>query len=364
MRILALVSDAFGCQGGIALYNRDLLRALCSYPGVAEVVAVTRRAPGPLGPLPPRLKYDTGGCRGILSFFWTVLRHLVSGGKYDLICCGHLRLLPFAYLASRWAGAPLILWIFGIDAWQPPGSPLAARLAGKVDAVISISEVTRERFLGWARIDAEKMFILPNAIDPAHYGPGPKNPKLLRRYGLAGRTVLLTLGRLVASERYKGIDEILESLPALAERIPGLAYLIAGDGDDRGRLAEKAKSLGVADRVVFAGFVPEAEKADLYRLADAYVMPGRGEGFGFVFLEAMACGIPVLGSKLDGSREALRQGELGILVDPGDRDELQWGILEVLNRPRGVVPPGLEYFSVANFTRRCHDLIGRVWEER
>ena len=77
-----------------------------------------------------------------------------------------------------------------------------------------------------------------------------------------------------------------------------------------------------AAEVTFTSVVPEAEKADHYRLADAFVMPGRGEGFGIVYLEAMACGIPVLGSRLDAGREALRQGELGILVDPDDRDAL------------------------------------------
>jgi glycosyltransferase involved in cell wall biosynthesis len=85
---------------------------------------------------------------------------------------------------------------------------------------------------------------------------------------------------------------------------------------DRRCLQEKARSLGVHGRVVFAGYVPESEKADHYRLADAYVMPGRGEGFGIVYLEALACGVPVVASEVDGSREAVREGALGILVDP------------------------------------------------
>jgi glycosyltransferase involved in cell wall biosynthesis len=186
---------------------------------------------------------------------------------------------------------------------------------------------------------------------------------LLQRYGLTGKTVLLTLSRLSPTDNYKGIDEVMELLPALAQQIPGIAYLIVGEGDDRKRLETKARSLGIADRVVFAGFIPENEKADHYRLADAYVMPGWGEGFGIVYLEALACGIPVLGSKLDGSREALRNGELGILVDPHDRDDLWRGLLEVLKRPRGVSPPGLGYFSLENFERRCHALIGRILQK-
>jgi len=360
MRILVLVSDAFGGHGGIAKFNRDFLGALCTYPGVAEVVAVPRRAPLPLEPLPPKLTYITTGLDSKFAYFLAMLRRLVSPGKFDIILCTHLHLLPLAYMAKWRTGAPLALFIYGLDAWQPPRSILAARLATRVDAVISISDLTTRRFLAWAGVDEAKVFLLPNAVEQQLYGVGEKNPDLLQRYGLTGKTVLLTLTRLWATDNYKGIDEVLELLPALAERIPEIAYLIVGEGDDRGRLEAKARALGVGDRVVFAGFIPEEEKADHYRLADAYVMPGWGEGFGFVYLEAMACGIPALGSKLDGSREALRDGELGILVDPHDREDLWQGLLEVLGRPRGVVPPGLSYFSLENFNRRCHDIIRRI----
>lgn len=122
----------------------------------------------------------------------------------------------------------------------------------------------------------------------------------------------------------------------------------------------KLKPWGVRDRVVFTGFIAEAEKADHYRLADAFVMPGRGEGFGFVFLEALACGIPVVGSKLDGSREALRGGDLGILVDPRRPDEIQAGVLKALQQVPGVIPPGLDYFSCENFAARCHGILRQV----
>jgi phosphatidylinositol alpha-1,6-mannosyltransferase len=111
---------------------------------------------------------------------------------------------------------------------------------------------------------------------------------------------------------------------------------------------------------VFAGYIPEREKADHYRLADAYVMPGRGEGFGIVYLEALACGVPVVASKLDGSREAVRDGALGILVDPNDAEGIKGGILEALARPKGVVLEGLEYFSYANFEQRAHHIIDKV----
>ena len=135
-----------------------------------------------------------------------------------------------------------------------------------------------QRFLGWARGDIARRFILPDCIVLERYGAGTKNLELLHRYGLTGKTVLMTLGRLSEHEKYKGVDEILELMPALIKEIPTIAYLIVGDGTDRHRLEEKARSLGVHERVVFAGYIPESEKADHYRLADAYVMPGRGEG--------------------------------------------------------------------------------------
>jgi glycosyltransferase involved in cell wall biosynthesis len=86
-------------------------------------------------------------------------------------------------------------------------------------------------------------------------------------------------------------------------------------------------------------------------------MPSYGEGFGIVLLEAMACGIPVVASKIDGSREAVRGGMLGVLVNPYDPEEIKEGILEALKKPKGIIPRGLIYFSSHNFERRCHKII-------
>jgi phosphatidyl-myo-inositol dimannoside synthase len=364
MRTLVLAMDAFGGMGGIAQYNRDVLRALCSTPGASEVVAVPRRMPLAPEPLPRRLTYITAGVTGKLAYVKAVIRLLRQDAGFDLVVCGHLKLLPLAFLAKLVTRAPLLLMIYGIDAWDPLTGKMTTYLLSKVDYVISISEITKQKFTRWSNLAPDKIFILPNAITQAHYGVGPKSALLLERYGLKGKTVLLTLGRLAAEEQYKGFDEIMELLPALAEHLPHLAYVIVGDGDDRPRLEAKAQALGVGDRVVFTGFIPEAEKADHYRLADVFVMPGRGEGFGFVFLEALACGIPVVGSSVDGSREALRQGALGILVDPSRPEDIEAGILAALQQPRGVIPAGLSYFSFENFEKRCHAILEEVITSR
>lgn len=357
MRILALLTDAFGGHGGIALYNRDLLTALCDYPDCDEVVAIPRIMPRPSEPQPRKLTYVTAGLDSKISYFRAVWNTVRRNPRFDLIVCGHINLLPIAYALRVLLGVPLVLEIYGIDAWQRTGCSLKDIPARRVDAFISISSVTLERFLSWSHIPAGKGFLLPNAIHRENYGPGPKNAELLRRYALEGKTILMTMGRLSSSERYKGFDEVLEVLADVAEHVPDIAYLIVGSGDDRPRLEEKARELGVAGRVVFTGYISEQEKADHFRLADVYVMPSSGEGFGFVFLEALACGVPVIGGSLDGGREALMQGELGKLVDPADASALKSAVLSALEGPRGVVPEGLEYFSFGNFSRRLSGVL-------
>ena len=172
----------------------------------------------------------------------------------------------------------------------------------------------------------------------------------------------MTLARLDSRERYhasgiKGIDEILDILPELIAKVPDLVYLVAGDGTDRPRLEAKVKSLDLERHTVFTGHVAEAEKADHYRLADVFVLAGRGEGFGIVLLEAMACGVAAVASKLDGSREAVLNGALGVVVDPTDRTDLQAGILAALQRPAGAPPEGLAHFSYPNFETRLHEIL-------
>jgi len=159
-----------------------------------------------------------------------------------------------------------------------------------------------------------------------------------------------------SKEQYKGFDQVLETLPDIIIKVPEIIYMVVGDGEDKERLAEKAQDLGVANNFIQTGFVDEDIKADYFRLADVYVMPSKGEGFGFVFLEAMACGVPVIASKIDGGRDAVCNGKLGLLVDPDDADNIKKSILQALKMPRKI-PEGLNRFSFDNFSKRLYDII-------
>jgi len=160
----------------------------------------------------------------------------------------------------------------------------------------------------------------------------------------------------VRSERYKGHDRIIDVMPRLLERHPELVYVIAGNGDDLGRLEELAAERGVRDHVRFIGYVPVDEMTSLYNIADAFAMPSSGEGFGFVFLEAAACGVPVLGGSVDGSPDALADGRIGIMVDPDDREALCQGLLELLGKPREV-PASLAAYAFPGFARQVRQLV-------
>lgn len=354
LRMLVLLTDAYGGRGGIAKFNRDWLSALCTAPDVASVTALPRLILDDVGDLPARLEYAVDAAEGKRSYARALARMLRR--PCDVVLCGHVHLLPLAALMAWRHRAPLVLTLHGIEAWSPP-SRVRRWAARRVTAFVAVSDVTLQRFLAWSAVPPESGHVIPNCVALGRYGPGPKRADLLDRYGLHGRTVLLTVGRLAGRDRHKGFDEVLDVLPAMRAQRPDLAYLIVGDGPDRTRLEEKAAALGQRDHVVFAGYVDEVEKADHYRLGDAYVMPSRGEGFGIVFLEAMASGLPVIASSADASQEAVLGGALGQVVDPDDPAQLRAAIEKALSQPPQNPSLALDTFSDARFRERWHAFV-------
>lgn len=348
MRVLLLVTDAYGGHGGIAYYNRCLAEALAEMPEVTEVVIVPRVMRFLPVDVPDKVRFRADAVGSKWRFLQAVAGLAIE--HFDLLICGHVNLLPLAAPLAKLKQVPVVLQVHGIDVWEQP-SAHAAFWVRQVNAVWSVSGVTRDRMNTWARLPQSKYTIIPNTIHLERYGMAPRRADLVARYRLADRKVIITLARLAGYERYKGVDEILEVLPALLADDPSFTYLIVGDGDDQARLQAKAAALGVADNVVFAGFVDESEKADHLRLADVFAMPGRGEGFGIVYLEALACGVPAVGSQLDGSREALRGGELGELAEPTNLPTIRACIALALAKPRGI-PSGLSYFDWPHFQSR------------
>jgi phosphatidyl-myo-inositol dimannoside synthase len=366
LRVQMLLTDAFGSVGGIAKFNRDFLGALDACPLVENVVALPRTVPNDVKDIiPETIVYDRKAARGKVAFVFRAIVSAFSRRRIDLVICGHLNLLPVAWVSARCSGAPLAVVIHGIDAQHRGriGSLVMRRLAQRVDAFIAVSRHTAARFRVWSHVSEDRISILPNSVDLTSFRPLARSEELLDRYGLNGCKIIMTLGRLDARERYKGIDEVIDLLPRLLKSIPSLKYLIVGDGTDRPRLETKVRALAMTDHVMFAGAVSDAEKISLYGLSDVYVMPSSGEGFGIALIEAAACGVPVIGSAVDGSREALMDGRLGKLVDPSDADALLSAIVTILTQKK---PAGrnqdVEFFSYDNFLRRVDAWVGTMAE--
>lgn len=360
MRLLALVTDAFGGRGGIAQFNRDLLNALCSRDDLTEVVTFPRVITELPTALPSKLSFDMRSASGKQSYVRHVLRNAV-GQRVDGVICGHINLVPLAALVATCKRVPLLLVTHGIEAWSAPKTRILRQCLRRVNAFVSVSEHTRRQFLSWAPVRPGSGHVIPNCVDRHRFYPGSKRADLSERYGIFGRRVLLTVARLSAAERYKGVDEVIEVIPEIASQFSNLSYLIVGDGDDRARLQGKVEQLGIAERVVFTGYVPEHEKPDHYRLGDAFVMPGRGEGFGIAYLEALASGLPVVASTKDASCEVVTDRAMGELADPDNPADIRRAILNVLNRSTQPLDRFLERFSPEHFRRDWHAVVDRVF---
>jgi glycosyltransferase involved in cell wall biosynthesis len=284
-----------------------------------------------------------------------------------LIVSTHLNFGPLAMLARRSFGAPYILVAHGIDAWGITNASRKRALL-KADLTLAVSNYTRDRLIQEVGLDPDRVKILPNTFAADRFAIAPKPPRLLLRYGLRPDTpVILTVCRLADTECYKGYDQIIKAMPEIVRAVPEARYLLVGKGPDRPRIERLIAEAGVQDAVILAGFVPDEELSEHYNLCDIFAMPSRAEGFGIVYLEALACGKTVLAGNKDGSRDALGGGELGLLVDPDDTAEIAAEIIRVLRREhwrQEIFNPELlrrrviELFGFEAFKRAVADILG------
>lgn len=309
---LALVTDAFGGWGGIAQYNRDIAVALAGGPFDA-VEILPRVTPHTPGVTPPNIRQHPPRA-GRVAYVLTALA-LAWRLRPDTIFCGHLFMAPLGLVLARLFGARLVVQTHGFEAWTRP--PEHQRLAAeRADLILAVSRDTRARVLAWAAIEPERVRVASNTV-AEDFTPGD-GQAMRATLGLTSEFVILTVGRLAASERYKGHDKVIRLLGCLTQQGFSPTYLIAGDGDDSPRLAAIAHECGVGDQVRFLGHVPRETLPDLYRAAQLFLLPSTGEGFGIVLLEAMACGTPAFCLAQGGAMDALGDGELGVAAHDAD----------------------------------------------
>ncbi|MEW6491134.1 MAG: glycosyltransferase [Cyanobacteriota bacterium] len=361
--------DIFEFKGGIQVYSAFFLKALQSlYPYNQYQVF---------------LKHDTHGLPIFLrqtqfhfsGTFPLALRtpifaaQIIGFGLWqrpNLVISTHVNFTPAAYWLKRLSGIPYWAVAHGAEAWNIQRPSLQAALH-HADRILAVSDYTRDRILKEHNLDPEKVFLLPNTFDASRFQIAPKPQKLLNHYGLtANQPIILTVGRLDSSDQYKGYDQIVRALPEIRRQIPDVHYILVGQGDDCPRIEQLIHQLNLQACVTLAGFVPDEELCDHYNLCDVFAMPSKGEGFGIVYLEALACGKPTLGGNQDGAIDALRQGELGALVDPDDVDAIAKTLVQLLQgtypnpflyQPELLRKKVIDFFSFERFNQNLYDLI-------
>jgi phosphatidylinositol alpha-1,6-mannosyltransferase len=353
-RILALVGDAYGARGGIARYNRDLFGALSA--AGAEILVLPRLGDAADLVLPSGVR-QRPAIFGRVGFALASLLAAWRHRPVDVVFCGHVFMAPLAVLLARRLGARYWLQAHGTDIWNDRRDHVR-RAIEAADQVTTVSRGTRRRLLGWVDIAPERVRVLPNTVDE-RFVPGPPSEALRQRLQPGPGPILLTVGRLAASERYKGHELIFAALPALRRHFPDLVHLVAGEGDDRARLEARANELAGGDAVRFLGYVSDEDLPDLYRLADLFVMPSSEEGFGIVYLEAAACGLRVIGGAGGGSSDAIPDERVGELVGPADKEGLIAAVIRLLGQGR-VDPAAIEPYRRPHFAAAASLLLARL----
>ncbi|MEM8642600.1 MAG: glycosyltransferase family 4 protein [Cyanobacteria bacterium P01_G01_bin.54] len=311
--------EVFAREGGIQSYVKDILQAygeLAADRGYRSQTVLLRDRFQPTNPYASdRQRFYYCQSRSAqwsrLKLVWGLWRSLLLQ-RPQRVLCGHIKLAPLTRLLCRPLGIPYTVLTYGKEVWDlwEVLTDWERQALRQAQSIWTISRYSRDRISSAHRIAPERVHLLPCVVDGDRFHPGPKPPELLDRYGLRGAKVLMTVSRLWAEDIYKGVDVTIRALPQITGAIPEVKYLIIGRGGDQPRLAQLAQEIGVGDRVVFAGFVPTPELPAHYRVADAYTMPSQ-EGFGIVYLEAMASGIPALSGLGDGSADPLQDGRVG-----------------------------------------------------
>ncbi len=175
--------------------------------------------------------------------------------------------------------------------------------------------------------------VLPWALDPDFESLLTLAPNTPLPIGYPSGRVILSVGRWMSNERYKGIDRLIAVLPRLLPNWPELKLVVVGEGDDRGWLEHLADECGVGRRVHFLSGLSPAELVACYASCEIFALPSRGEGFGLVYLEAMASGKPVIGGAHGGAPEVIEDGKTGYLVPHGYSAQLLTALTTLLSDP-------------------------------
>ncbi len=345
MRLLLVTQDFPPDVGGIQTWAHELAARFdesCDHFGV-----VAPRKPGSVAidqdvPYPVHRVFGSSNTMPVLAT-GTIMRATRSY-FYDTVLHAQWQTMTASVTASKLGGPKRIfLAAHGRELLLEPltRSPkaqkaydgLRRKMVQRADHLFPVSRYTAG-LLEDLGADPQRITVVGNGTDPKRFVPMDVSAARAS-LGLDQARVILTVGRLTPR---KGIDTVIRALPSVLTEVPNAVYMVVGEGEDRGRLEALATEMGVADHVLFEGPVPFAQLPLTYNLCDVFVTPSRSappsvEGFGIVFLEANACGKPVIGARSGGIPDAIVDGETGLLVEPDDEAGLANALTALLSDP-------------------------------
>jgi phosphatidylinositol alpha-1,6-mannosyltransferase len=284
----------------------------------------------------PQAPHALGRLMQIALFVFYAAR-IARRAQVDVVHIGHLHLGLVGIALKRWLGLPYVLYLHGGEMAPYMRFRLvraAAQTIAREACLLVVNSTFTRRHFEALGIRNPRVELLTLSVETDRFRPGLNVQETRAKYHLDGKQMILTVGRLV--ER-KGQDMIIRALRSVQERAGPTVYVVAGTGPQEATLRELAAETGCEKDVVFAGYVAEDDLPSLYAACDVFAMPSRAldirdgvEGFGIVFLEAGACGKPVIGGRSGGIADAVADGVTGLLVDPVDVGAMADALVQLL----------------------------------
>jgi phosphatidylinositol alpha-1,6-mannosyltransferase len=332
MRLLLLTIDFPPGRGGVQTLLAQLATGLAR---TWDVVVVTPAAAGDQrwdAAQVYAVRRSRPAAWGLAALVGLHARALVEllRRRPDVLVCGHVLLGPFCRLVSALLRVPYVAMAYAYEIRAPRLRPIAGLALRGARRVVTISEFSRRAVQAHGVAPASVVVVHPGAVERAPATTSTREP--------ASGRVVLTVGRLV--DGYKGHDMVIRAMPLILARVPGVRYVVVGDGPRRAYLERLAVAHGVSHAVRFVGEVSDDEVDAWYRRCDVFVLAGResdadggAEGYGIACVEASLRGKPVVGGRSGGIPDAVVDGETGMLVDPLDPADIADAVTRLLAEP-------------------------------
>lgn len=340
--------------GGLGQHVAELLPALGNLPGLELHLVVPRWADGEpierfgavtvhrVDPPPSESDFYTTAWQTNLRLEQYSQKLWAEAGPFDLI---HVHDWLVAFVGSalkRNYQVPLLSTIHATERGRGRGhlGGDQARAINNVEwslsyeswRIIACSEYMAAQMVDYFQCSRDKIDVIPNGVNSAEFDllDGQDLSHFRTMYALPNEQIVFHVGRIVYE---KGIQVLIRAMPLILGQHPTAKIVIAGKGPELETCRALAWSLGVGEKVLFAGFISDEDRDRLFKIADCAVFPSLYEPFGIVALQAMAAKCPVVVSEVGGLKEVVRHAETGITIYPDNPESLAWGIVHTLQHP-------------------------------